>query len=134
MQRIWFPLTFLGFGVLGASVPVPHMEPRRSRLRTDCRIHAPCRCTDETGRLRMFPHSHVPDASKLHKNWDGLFLILTGISVVYGAFSALCVQTDLKYINAYSSVSHCGLVLVRHPDDEPEQLARVLFCRCSLTD
>jgi NADH-quinone oxidoreductase subunit M len=39
-----------------------------------------------------------------------IFLILTGISVVYGAFSA-CVQTDLKYINAYSSVSHCGMVL-----------------------
>jgi NADH-quinone oxidoreductase subunit M len=39
-----------------------------------------------------------------------IFLILTGISVVYGAFSAV-VQTDLKYINAYSSVSHCGLVL-----------------------
>ncbi|MDY6409216.1 MAG: proton-conducting transporter membrane subunit, partial [Prevotella sp.] len=34
----------------------------------------------------------------------------TTISVVYGALSA-CVQTDLKYINAYSSVSHCGLVL-----------------------
>jgi NADH-quinone oxidoreductase subunit M len=30
--------------------------------------------------------------------------------VVYGAFGAV-VQTDLKYINAYSSVSHCGLVL-----------------------
>ena len=39
-----------------------------------------------------------------------VFLILTTISVVYGAFSAV-VQTDLKYINAYSSVSHCGLVL-----------------------
>ena len=39
-----------------------------------------------------------------------MFIILTTISVVYGAFSA-CVQTDLKYINAYSSVSHCGLVL-----------------------
>ena len=39
-----------------------------------------------------------------------VFIILTGISVVYGAFSA-CVQTDLKYINAYSSVSHCGMVL-----------------------
>ena len=39
-----------------------------------------------------------------------IFLILTGISVVYGAFCA-CVKTDLKYINAYSSVSHCGLVL-----------------------
>src|SRR5574344_596749 len=42
--------------------------------------------------------------------WGDLFLILTTISVVYGAFSAV-VQTDLKYINAYSSVSHCGLVL-----------------------
>ncbi|KAA6316002.1 NADH-quinone oxidoreductase subunit M [termite gut metagenome] len=39
-----------------------------------------------------------------------IFLILTTISVVYGAFGA-CVQTDLKYINAYSSVSHCNLVL-----------------------
>lgn len=39
-----------------------------------------------------------------------IFLTLTGISIVYGAFSA-CVQTDLKYINAYSSVSHCGMVL-----------------------
>ena len=39
-----------------------------------------------------------------------IFLLLTGASIVYGALSA-CVQTDLKYINAYSSVSHCGMVL-----------------------
>ncbi|MEG1581320.1 MAG: proton-conducting transporter membrane subunit, partial [Bacteroidaceae bacterium] len=44
------------------------------------------------------------------ESWAPVFLVLTSISVVYGAFSA-CVQTDLKYINAYSSVSHCGLVL-----------------------
>lgn len=43
-------------------------------------------------------------------HWAPLFLVLTCISVVYGALSA-CVQTDLKYINAYSSVSHCGMVL-----------------------
>ncbi len=49
----------------------------------------------------------MPEAAN-ELSW--IFLILTGISVVYGAFSA-CVQTDLKYINAYSSVSHCGLVL-----------------------
>ena len=49
----------------------------------------------------------LPDAAN-ELAW--IFLILTTISVVYGAFSA-CVQTDLKYINAYSSVSHCGLVL-----------------------
>ena len=39
-----------------------------------------------------------------------IFIILTTISVIYGAFGAV-VQKDLKYINAYSSVSHCGLVL-----------------------
>ena len=39
-----------------------------------------------------------------------IFIVLTTISVVYGALSAVS-QTDLKYINAYSSVSHCGLVL-----------------------
>jgi NADH-quinone oxidoreductase subunit M len=39
-----------------------------------------------------------------------IFLILAGTGVVYGALSA-CVQTDLKYLNAYSSVSHCGMVL-----------------------
>jgi NADH-quinone oxidoreductase subunit M len=43
-------------------------------------------------------------------DWTWLFLILATIGVVYGAFSA-CVQTDLKYINAYSSVSHCSMVL-----------------------
>lgn len=42
---------------------------------------------------------------------------LTTISVVYGAFGAIR-QKDLKYINAYSSVSHCGLVFVRVVDDE----------------
>ena len=35
-----------------------------------------------------------------------IFLILTGISVVYGAFSA-CVQTDLKYINCLLYTSRC---------------------------
>ena len=55
-------------------------------------------------RIAMFL---LPDAAR-ELSW--IFLILTTISVVYGALSA-CVHTDLKYINAYSSVSHCGLVL-----------------------
>ena len=49
----------------------------------------------------------LPEAAE-QLSW--IFLILTTCSVVYGALSA-CVQTDLKYINAYSSVSHCGMVL-----------------------
>jgi NADH-quinone oxidoreductase subunit M len=49
----------------------------------------------------------MPDAAS-ELAW--IFIILTAISVVYGAFGAIW-QKDLKYINAYSSVSHCGLVL-----------------------
>jgi len=49
----------------------------------------------------------MPEAAR-EQAW--IFLILTAIGVIYGAFSA-CVQKDLKYINAYSSVSHCSLVL-----------------------
>ncbi len=93
----------------GRPVPVPYLEPRRSCIRTYRRQYAACRRTNEAGRLRLLPHRHVSDAEAAQElGW--IFLVLTGISVVYGAFSA-CVQTDLKYINAYSSVSHCGLVL-----------------------
>ena len=49
----------------------------------------------------------MPDAAK-EMAW--IFIILTSISVIYGAFGAIW-QKDLKYINAYSSVSHCGLVI-----------------------
>ena len=55
-------------------------------------------------RVAMFL---LPEAAH-ELSW--IFILLTTVSVVYGALSA-CVQTDLKYINAYSSVSHCGLVL-----------------------
>lgn len=50
----------------------------------------------------------MPQAAQEALSW--IFLILTGIGVVYGAYGAV-VQTDLKYMNAYSSVSHCSLVL-----------------------
>jgi NADH-quinone oxidoreductase subunit M len=38
-------------------------------------------------------------------------VVLSIIAILYGAFVTL-MQTDLKYINAYSSVSHCGFVLL----------------------
>ena len=49
----------------------------------------------------------LPEGSQM---WMDFFLILVTINVLYGAFGAIR-QTDLKYITAYSSVSHCGLVL-----------------------
>jgi NADH-quinone oxidoreductase subunit M len=36
---------------------------------------------------------------------------LATIAIIYGAFATM-MQKDLKYINAYSSVSHCGFVLL----------------------
>ncbi len=108
-QYIWFPLTFLGFGVLGALFPFHTWSPdgHASAPTAVSMLHAGVLM--KLGgygcfRIAMFL---MPEAAN-ELGW--IFLILTGISVVYGAFSA-CVQTDLKYINAYSSVSHCGLVL-----------------------
>ena len=108
-QMIWFPLTFIGFGILGALFPFHTWSPdgHASAPTAVSMLHAGVLM--KLGgygcfRIAMFL---LPDAAN-ELSW--IFLILTGISVVYGAFSA-CVQTDLKYINAYSSVSHCGLVL-----------------------
>ncbi len=108
-QCIWFPLTFLGFGVLGALFPFHTWSPdgHASAPTAVSMLHAGVLM--KLGgygcfRIAMFL---MPEAAN-ELSW--IFLVLTGISVVYGAFSA-CVQTDLKYINAYSSVSHCGLVL-----------------------
>ncbi len=108
-QRIWFPLTFLGFGVLGALFPFHTWSPdgHASAPTAVSMLHAGVLMKlGGYGCFRIAMYL-MPEAAQ-ELGW--IFIILTGISVVYGAFSA-CVQTDLKYINAYSSVSHCGLVL-----------------------
>ncbi|MDR2854421.1 MAG: NADH-quinone oxidoreductase subunit M [Prevotellaceae bacterium] len=109
MQHIFFPLTFLGFGVLGALFPFHTWSPdgHASAPTAVSMLHAGVLMKlGGYGCFRIAIYL-MPEAAH-DLSW--IFLILTGISVVYGAFSA-CVQTDLKYINAYSSVSHCGLVL-----------------------
>ena len=108
-QRIWFPLTFLGFGVLGALFPFHTWSPdgHASAPTAVSMLHAGVLMKlGGYGCFRVAMYL-LPEAAH-ELSW--VFIILTTISVVYGAFSA-CVQTDLKYINAYSSVSHCGLVL-----------------------
>ena len=108
-QCIWFPLTFIGFGVLGAMFPFHTWSPdgHASAPTAVSMLHAGVLMKlGGYGCFRIAMYL-LPEATQ-ELSW--IFLILTGISVVYGAFSA-CVQTDLKYINAYSSVSHCGLVL-----------------------
>ena len=108
-QYFLFPLTFVGFGVLGAMFPFHTWSPdgHASAPTAVSMLHAGVLMKlGGYGCFRVAIYLMPFAANEL--SW--IFLILTGISVVYGAFSA-CVQTDLKYINAYSSVSHCGLVL-----------------------
>ena len=109
VQRWLFPLVFLGFGVLGALFPFHTWSPdgHASAPTAVSMLHAGVLMKlGGYGCFRVAIYLMPEAANELA--W--IFIILTGISVVYGAFSAV-VQTDLKYINAYSSVSHCGLVL-----------------------
>jgi NADH-quinone oxidoreductase subunit M len=108
-QRYFFPFTFVGFGVLGALFPLHTWSPdgHASAPTAVSMLHAGVLM--KLGgygcfRVAMFL---MPQAAH-EMAW--IFIILTTISVIYGAFGAIW-QKDLKYINAYSSVSHCGLVL-----------------------
>ena len=108
-QKFLFPMTFVGFGVLGAMFPFHTWSPdgHASAPTAVSMLHAGVLMKlGGYGCFRVAIYLMPQAAHELA--W--IFIILTGISVVYGAFSA-CVQNDLKYINAYSSVSHCGLVL-----------------------
>jgi NADH-quinone oxidoreductase subunit M len=110
LHQYWiFPATFLGFGVLGALFPFHTWSPdgHASAPTAVSMLHAGVLMKlGGYGCFRVAIYLMPEAAHEL--SW--IFLILTAISVVYGAFGAV-IQTDLKYINAYSSVSHCGLVL-----------------------
>lgn len=109
VQNVLFPLVFIGFGVLGALFPFHTWSPigHGCAPTSVSMLHAGVLMKlGGYGCFRIAMYL-LPNAAH---DLAWIFLILTTISVVYGAFSA-CVQTDLKFINAYSSVSHCGLVL-----------------------
>lgn len=108
-QNLLFCFTFVGFGVLGAMFPFHTWSPDGHACAPTAVSMLHAGVLMKLGgygcfRIAIFL---LPSAAQ-ELAW--IFIVLTGISIVYGAFSA-CVQTDLKYINAYSSVSHCGMVL-----------------------
>ena len=108
-QNALFVCAFVGFGVLGAMFPFHTWSPdgHASAPTAVSMLHAGVLM--KLGGYGCFRVAiYLMPQAALQLGW--IFMILTGISVVYGAFAA-CVKTDLKYINAYSSVSHCGLVL-----------------------
>ena len=96
-QYFLFPMTFVGFGVLGAMFPFHTWSPdgHASAPTAVSMLHAGVLMKlGGYGCFRVAIYL-MPEAAH---DLAWIFLILTGIS-------------DLKYINAYSSVSHCGLVL-----------------------
>ena len=91
-QYFLFPMTFVGFGVLGAMFPFHTWSPdgHASAPTAVSMLHAGVLMKlGGYGCFRIAIYLMPHAANELA--W--IFLILTGISVVYGAFSA-CVQTD----------------------------------------
>jgi NADH-quinone oxidoreductase subunit M len=109
VQKFFFPFLFVGFGVLGALFPFHTWSPdgHASAPTAVSMLHAGVLM--KLGGYGCFRVAVflLPDAAH-QLAW--IFIILTTISVIYGALGAVW-QKDLKYINAYSSVSHCGMVL-----------------------
>ncbi len=109
-QRIFFPLAFIGFGVFGALFPFHTWVP-------DGHSSAPTAASmflagismklGGYGCLRVATYL-MPEAAHEYSTW---IIVLASIAILYGAFATM-MQKDLKYINAYSSVSHCGFVLL----------------------
>lgn len=110
VQHKFFPLLFLGFGVFGALFPFHTWVP-------DGHSSAPTAASmflagismklGGYGCLRVATYL-MPEAAH---EYQWIIILLSAIAILYGAFATM-MQTDLKYINAYSSVSHCGFVLL----------------------
>lgn len=110
VQRKFFPLLFLGFGVFGALFPFHTWVP-------DGHSSAPTAASmflagismklGGYGCLRVATYL-MPEGAH---EYQGAIILLSAIAILYGSFATM-MQKDLKYINAYSSVSHCGFVFL----------------------
>ncbi|HJS56210.1 MAG TPA: NADH-quinone oxidoreductase subunit M [Chitinophagaceae bacterium] len=110
VQKLFFPFAFIGFGVFTALFPFHTWVP-------DGHSSAPTAASmflagismklGGYGCLRVATYL-MPDAAH---QYSTIIIVLACIAILYGAFATM-MQTDLKYINAYSSVSHCGFVLL----------------------
>lgn len=110
VQHFFFPFLFVGFGVFTALFPFHTWVP-------DGHSSAPTAASmflagismklGGYGCLRVATYL-MPEAAQ---EYSGIIVLLASIAIIYGAFATM-MQKDLKYINAYSSVSHCGFVLL----------------------
>ena len=108
-QRFWFPLLFLGFGVISAVFPFHTWSPDGygSAPTAASMLHAGVLKSLGGYSIIRVALPALPDGAK---HWLPLLVILTIINMLYAAIVALK-QKDFKYVIAYSSVSHCGAIL-----------------------
>ncbi len=108
-QLFFYPFIFVGFGVLGALFPFHTWSPdgHASAPTAVSMLHAGVLMKlGGYGILRVAMYLLPQAAAEMA--W--IFIILSTINIIYGALGAIH-QKDLKYINAYSSVSHVGMVI-----------------------
>ncbi len=108
-QNLFFPFVFIGFAVIGALFPFHTWSPsgHASAPTAVSMLHAGVLM--KLGGYGIFRIAmYLLPLGAL--NWTDFFLVLAGFGVIYGAFGAT-MQKDLKYVNAYASVSHLSLVL-----------------------
>lgn len=110
LQKILFLCFYIGFGVLAGVFPLHTWSPdgHASAPTAVSMLHAGVLMKlGAYGALRigfgLFPQGA--------KYWAFLVGFIACINIVYGALSAMN-QMDLKYVVAYSSVSHMGFVML----------------------
>jgi NADH-quinone oxidoreductase subunit M len=110
IQKMFFPFAFIGFGIFTAIFPFHTWVP-------DGHASAPTAASMFLAGISMKLGGYgclrvatflMPEAAHAY-SW--VIILLATIAIIYGAFATM-MQTDLKYINAYSSISHCGFVLL----------------------
>jgi NADH-quinone oxidoreductase subunit M len=110
VQKICFPLLFAGFGIFTALFPFHTWVPDGHSAAPTAGSMFLAGISMKLGgygclRVAMYL---MPEGAKEYAN---IIIILATIAILYGAFATM-MQQDFKYINAYSSVSHCGFVLL----------------------
>lgn len=110
VQKIFFPFVFIGFGVFTALFPFHTWVP-------DGHSSAPTAASMFLAGISMKLGGYgclraatylMPEGAAYYSD---AIIVLASIAILYGAFATM-MQKDLKYINAYSSVSHNGFVLL----------------------
>ncbi len=110
LQRWVFLALYVGFGILAGIWPLHTWSPdgHASAPTAVSMLHAGVLMKLGAYGVVRIAMGLLPAAAA---EWAWLIGTIAAINIVYGALSAMA-QTDLKYVVAYSSVSHMGIVLL----------------------